>query len=159
VQDNDALMRRLKRYFTVSSKLGGVAAQLFGEKYMGFALDQETHAEDIKKILGSLKGPIMKIAQLLATIPDALPTAYAAELSQLQANAPSMGWPFVSRRMQTELGSNWQERFQSFDKVATAAASLGQVHKALSLKGESLACKLQYLNSGSYTVPSTHTQI
>ena len=50
----------------------------------------------------------MKVAQLIATIPDALPAEYAAELAQLQANAPPMGRPFVRRRMAAELGPDWQ---------------------------------------------------
>jgi predicted unusual protein kinase regulating ubiquinone biosynthesis (AarF/ABC1/UbiB family) len=61
----------------------------------------------------------MKAAQLLATIPDALPPEYARELGQLQANAPAMGWAFVKRRMATELGPDWQARFGKFDKDAS----------------------------------------
>ena len=91
----------------------------------------------------------MKVAQILSTIPDALPKEYARELAQLQANAPHMGWPFVKRRMTAELGPDWQSRFKTFDKEAAAAASLGQVHKAKSLDGEPLACKLQYPDMSS----------
>ncbi|MGE0660315.1 MAG: ABC1 kinase family protein, partial [Reyranellaceae bacterium] len=62
----------------------------------------------------------------------------------LQANAPSMGWTFVRRRMAGELGPDWQSRFAGFDRVASAAASLGQVHRATAHDGTALACKLQY---------------
>jgi predicted unusual protein kinase regulating ubiquinone biosynthesis (AarF/ABC1/UbiB family) len=86
----------------------------------------------------------MKVAQILATIPDALPKEYAAELGQLQANAPSMGWPFVKRRMAAELGPDWLGRFRRFERTAAAAASLGQVHRAEREDGVPLACKLQY---------------
>jgi predicted unusual protein kinase regulating ubiquinone biosynthesis (AarF/ABC1/UbiB family) len=86
----------------------------------------------------------MKVAQLLATIPDALPDEYVRELIQLQANAPAMGWPFVRRRMAGELGVGWQRRFRDFEKTAARAASLGQVHRASALDGTRLACKLQY---------------
>jgi predicted unusual protein kinase regulating ubiquinone biosynthesis (AarF/ABC1/UbiB family) len=86
----------------------------------------------------------MKVAQLLSTIPDALPREYVGELAQLQANAPSMGWPFVKRRMASELGPEWQERFRRFEHEAAAAASLGQVHRATAHDGRKLACKLQY---------------
>ncbi len=55
-----------------------------------------------------------------------------------------MGWPFVRRRMAAELGPDWQSRFAAFEHEAAAAASLGQVHRARSLEGERLACKLQY---------------
>jgi predicted unusual protein kinase regulating ubiquinone biosynthesis (AarF/ABC1/UbiB family) len=98
----------------------------------------------LRAALGGIKGPLMKVAQLLATIPEALPKEYAEELVQLQADAPSMGWPFVKRRMSAELGPDWQSRFRSFEKEAARAASLGQVHRAVALDGRALACKLQY---------------
>jgi predicted unusual protein kinase regulating ubiquinone biosynthesis (AarF/ABC1/UbiB family) len=91
-----------------------------------------------------MKGPIMKVAQMLATIPDVLPEDYAMELAQLQANAPPMGWPFVKRRMASELGAGWQKKFGSFERDAAAAASLGQVHRAVTHDGVPVACKLQY---------------
>jgi predicted unusual protein kinase regulating ubiquinone biosynthesis (AarF/ABC1/UbiB family) len=55
-----------------------------------------------------------------------------------------MGWPFVKRRMKSELGADWETKFRSFDKNAAAAASLGQVHKAVTPDGRTVACKLQY---------------
>ena len=64
----------------------------------------------------------MKEAQILSTIPDAIPEEYAKRLSMLQAEAPSMGWLFVKRRMRTELGINWQDKFKYFDKEAIKAA-------------------------------------
>ncbi len=93
------------------------------------------HAADLKAALGGIKGPLMKVAQLLATIPDALPKEYVNELIQLQANAPAMGWPFVRRRMAGELGPDWQGRFRDFEGIAARAASLGQVHRATALDG------------------------
>ncbi|MBL8630625.1 MAG: AarF/ABC1/UbiB kinase family protein, partial [Rhodospirillaceae bacterium] len=66
------------------------------------------------------------------------------ELAQLQANAPQMGWPFVNRRMTTELGPGWQKKFKTFEHEAARAASLGQVHRATSHDDVLLACKLQY---------------
>src|SRR3546814_13537635 len=55
-----------------------------------------------------------------------------------------MGWPFVKRRMRSELGADWEKRFESFEREAAAAASLGQVHRAVSRDSRDLACKLQY---------------
>ncbi len=124
--------------------MGGLAARLAGERYLGISVDRGRHAADLKAALGGIKGPLMKVAQLLATIPDALPKEYVEELVQLQANAPAMGWPFVRRRMEGELGRDWQTRFRSFDRAAARAASLGQVHRATALDGTELACKLQY---------------
>ena len=106
--------------------------------------DRATNALALAAALGGLKGPIMKVAQLLATIPDALPPEYANELIKLQSQAPPMGWAFVKRRMRAELGPDWEKKFESFEHQPAAAASLGQVHRARALSGEDLACKLQY---------------
>ena len=140
---------RIRRYAKVTSAMGGLAARLAGEKYLGIKIDREQHASDLRAALGGLKGPLMKVAQILSTIPDALPKEYVNELSHLQADAPSMGWLFVKRRMKAELGENWLTNFKDFDKQASAAASLGQVHFAESNEGEKLACKLQYPDMGS----------
>jgi predicted unusual protein kinase regulating ubiquinone biosynthesis (AarF/ABC1/UbiB family) len=135
---------RIARYARVSTAMGGIAARLAGQRYLGLKLERGEHARELRDALGGLKGPLMKVAQILSTIPDALPQEYVQELSQLQADAPSMGWPFVKRRMAAELGPNWQKRFASFERTAASAASLGQVHKAVGLDGRQLACKLQY---------------
>ena len=140
---------RFKRYAKVTSAMGGLAARLAGEKYLGIKIDREQHAADLRAALGGLKGPLMKVAQILATIPDALPKEYVNELSHLQADAPSMGWLFVKRRMKAELGENWLTHFKDFSKSASAAASLGQVHFAKDNQGQKLACKLQYPDMGS----------
>jgi predicted unusual protein kinase regulating ubiquinone biosynthesis (AarF/ABC1/UbiB family) len=144
VPDDDTLTGRVRRYAQVSTAMGGFAARLAGERYLGIGLDRGRHAAELKAVLGGIKGPLMKVAQLLATIPDALPKEYAQELVQLQANAPPMGWPFVRRRMASELGPDWQSRFRDFERTAARAASLGQVHRATALDGTPLACKLQY---------------
>ena len=136
---------RLRRYAKVTSAMGGLAARLAGEKYLGIKIDREQHASDLRAALGGLKGPLMKVAQILATIPDALPKEYVNELSHLQADAPSMGWLFVKRRMKAELGENWLTNFKDFDKQASAAASLGQVHFAESIDGKELACNYNTL--------------
>ena len=140
---------RLRRYAKVTTAMGGLAARLAGEKYLGIKIDREQHASDLRAALGGLKGPLMKVAQILATIPDALPKEYVNELSHLQADAPSMGWLFVKRRMKAELGEDWLSNFKEFDKKASAAASLGQVHFAEDNDGQKLACKLQYPDMGS----------
>jgi predicted unusual protein kinase regulating ubiquinone biosynthesis (AarF/ABC1/UbiB family) len=135
---------RIARYARVSTAVGGLAARMAGERYLGMKIDRDAHAKELRAALGGLKGPLMKVAQLLSTIPDAIPDEYVAELSQLQSNAPSMGWAFVRRRMQAELGPGWESKFRSFSREAAAAASLGQVHRAVGPDGQNLACKLQY---------------
>jgi predicted unusual protein kinase regulating ubiquinone biosynthesis (AarF/ABC1/UbiB family) len=124
--------------------VGGIAARVAGQRVFGLKGGSGAHAEDLKAILGGLKGPLMKVAQFLSTVPDALPPEYAAELAQLQANAPPMGFAFVRRRMSTELGAGWESKFSTFGREAAAAASLGQVHRATLADGREVACKLQY---------------
>ncbi len=143
-EDRSNLFGEVRRMARTSGAVGGIAARLAGQRVFGIKTNQAAHAGDLKAILGGLKGPLMKVAQLLSTIPDALPAEYAAELAQLQANAPPMGWSFVRRRMAGELGPDWQSKFASFSQDAAAAASLGQVHRARLHDGTEVACKLQY---------------
>jgi predicted unusual protein kinase regulating ubiquinone biosynthesis (AarF/ABC1/UbiB family) len=141
---DSTIFGELRRMARTSGAVGGIAARVAGERIFGVKTDKSAHAEDLKAILGGLKGPLMKVAQFLSTVPDALPEEYAQELATLQANAPPMGWPFVRRRMASELGPAWESRFAKFGREAAAAASLGQVHRATLPDGRDVACKLQY---------------
>jgi predicted unusual protein kinase regulating ubiquinone biosynthesis (AarF/ABC1/UbiB family) len=148
-REKNRFTARAARYARVGANVGGVAAKMAGARFLGVDLDRARNAADLAAALGGLKGPIMKVAQLLATIPEALPPEYITELTKLQSQAPPMGWPFVKRRMQAELGPDWQKKFASFEHRPAAAASLGQVHRARSLEGDELACKLQYADMQS----------
>lgn len=142
--DDRSFPTTIKRFWQVGSTVGGLAARVAGQQYLGRDIDDVAYARELKAKLGTIKGPMMKVAQFLATIPDAIPPEYAAELLGLQSQAPAMGIPFVRRRMAAELGADWQTHFREFDLVARAAASLGQVHYAVDLAGQPVACKLQY---------------
>ncbi|HEX3504947.1 MAG TPA: AarF/UbiB family protein [Xanthobacteraceae bacterium] len=135
---------RAARYARVGANVGGVAARYAGRRLLGSEGDRAGEASALSSALGRLKGPLMKVAQLMATVPDLLPPEYAAELQKLQSEAPPMGWAFVKRRMMAELGAGWEKKFASFEHHPAAAASLGQVHRARSHDGAELACKLQY---------------
>jgi predicted unusual protein kinase regulating ubiquinone biosynthesis (AarF/ABC1/UbiB family) len=135
---------RAARYARVGANVSGVAARYAGRRLLGGAPNRAGEAVALSSALGRLKGPLMKVAQLMATIPDLLPPEYATELQKLQSEAPPMGWAFVKRRMMAELGAGWEKKFASFEHQPAAAASLGQVHRARSLDGALLACKLQY---------------
>ncbi len=143
-REANRMTARLGRYARVGGNMSGIAARLATGKLLGWDQDPAKNAAFIAESLGELKGPLMKVAQLLSTIPDAVPPEYAAELASLQANAPPMGWAFVKRRMRAELGPCWQDKFDRFEKKPAAAASLGQVHRAYDQDGTMLACKLQY---------------
>jgi predicted unusual protein kinase regulating ubiquinone biosynthesis (AarF/ABC1/UbiB family) len=147
--DRSTVRGRVSRYGRVGVAVGGAAMRMAGSRYLGRESDHERNAADLKLALGGLKGPLMKAAQILATIPDALPADYARELAELQANAPPMGWAFVRRRMAAELGADWQEKFTDFPREAIRAASLGQVHAATDLTGRKVASKLQYPDMAS----------
>ena len=140
---------RLKRYARVGAAVGGLGVRFGAGRLFGIEVDKGKHAAELTAALGGLKGPLMKVAQLMSTIPDALPDEYVKELIQLQSNAPSMGWPFVKRRMAAELGPAWEKKFAEFSREAVAAASLGQVHRATAHDGAALACKLQYPDMNS----------
>jgi predicted unusual protein kinase regulating ubiquinone biosynthesis (AarF/ABC1/UbiB family) len=142
--EDNRFSARAMRYARVGSNVGAVAARVATGRLLGRQLDNRADATALAAALGGLKGPLMKVAQLLSTIPEALPPEYARELSQLQSNAPPMGPAFVRRRLVAELGSDWRERFGSFAETSVASASLGQVHRATTRAGEPLAVKLQY---------------
>jgi predicted unusual protein kinase regulating ubiquinone biosynthesis (AarF/ABC1/UbiB family) len=149
MSDRSNLFGEIRRMARTSGAVGGIAARLAGARMFGIKTDRSAHAEDLRMVLGGLKGPLMKVAQFLSTVPDALPAEYAEELAHLQSNAPPMGWNFVRRRMASELGPDWESRFASFSREAAAAASLGQVHRARLPDGTEVACKLQYPDMAS----------
>ncbi len=135
---------QLKRTAKVAGRMGGFGARLAGKALLNVGGDHDVQAAALSKALGNLKGPLVKIAQMLATVPDVIGEDYAKELAKLQANAPPMGAAFVKRRMRTELGPDWRDRFDSFEIDAAAAASLGQVHRATIDGDRQVAVKLQY---------------
>jgi predicted unusual protein kinase regulating ubiquinone biosynthesis (AarF/ABC1/UbiB family) len=142
----DGLAKRLTRFARVSAGLGGVAARGAARSLSGTAVFSAKNAADLTQVLGNLRGPVMKVAQFVATVPGVLPPEVAAPLLTLQTSAPPMGAGFVRRRMAAELGPDWEKKFKTFDREAAAAASLGQVHRATAKDGSALACKLQYPN-------------
>ena len=89
--ERDNLGGRIKRYGKVSTTVAGLAARVAGERFLGIKIERGQHAEDLMMALGGLKGPLMKIGQILSTIPEALPPEYAQTFQQLQSNAPPMG--------------------------------------------------------------------
>ncbi len=143
-EEESRLSARAARYMRVGTNVGTVVVKAAGQRLLGMKNDDAKLAAELAAALGGLKGPIMKVAQLISTIPEAVPAEYARELGTLQSQAPPMGPAFVRRRMIAELGPDWATRFASFEPAAVASASLGQVHRAVHHDGRELAVKLQY---------------
>ncbi len=143
----DSLAGQLKRHKDLVGAMWRLLPQLVDSNGSDDSLAQR--ALIAQTVLGNLKGPMMKIGQLFGNIPSLLPEPYADSFRSLQSHAPSMGWPFVKRRMAGELGPQWESLFESFSKKAVFAASLGQVHRGRLVQGDEVALKLQYPNMAS----------
>ena len=89
VLDKNKFSKRANRYIQLTGQVGGILTRLGANKFLGLNINKNKHALDLKKDLGEVKGPFMKIAQLLSMIPDALPIEYSNQLIQLQSHAPS----------------------------------------------------------------------
>ena len=142
--ERNRLAGRLQRTARVGAGLAGAGVSYGVNRWLGGDDADARNAKLFKDALGQMKGPLMKVAQMVATVPDLLPPEFAEQFVELQTNAPAMGAPFVRRRMAAELGPDWRARFGAFEMEAAAAASLGQVHRAAALDGRPLAVKLQY---------------
>jgi predicted unusual protein kinase regulating ubiquinone biosynthesis (AarF/ABC1/UbiB family) len=113
---------------------------------------QARTAEQLFAVLGELKGGAMKVGQALSVFEAALPEDVAAPyrdaLTRLQEAAPPMPAATVHRVLDEQFGRSWHDRFREFDDVPAAAASIGQVHKAIWADGREVAVKLQYPGAG-----------
>lgn len=134
--------------------IAGRAAVGFGRKLVGgdkteinAQLNQKA-AEQLFAVLGELKGGAMKFGQALsvmeAAVPEEFGEHYREALTKLQAAAPPMPTTTVHRVLDQQLGTQWRQRFQSFEDTPAASASIGQVHKAVWSDGRTVAVKVQY---------------
>ncbi len=118
---------------------------------VGAELSAKT-AEQLFAVLGELKGGAMKFGQALsvfeAAVPEEMAGPYREALTKLQAGAPPMPSSTVHRVLAEQLGTGWRERFSSFEDEHAAAASIGQVHRAVWQDGREVAVKIQYPGAG-----------
>lgn len=150
---------RLRRQATVVRLTARNAARFLGVRVMGRVAGDERRAaletqaairtaEDVAEQLGHMKGALMKVGQLVSFIVEALPEDAQQALSTLQANAPPMAPSLAAEVVREELGGDPERIFLDWSPAAFAAASVGQVHRAVGRDGRALAVKVQYPGVG-----------
>jgi len=154
-----------RRAVTRSAKLAGLPLGVAGRATIGFgkrlggrpaelvaAELQARTAEQLFQVLGQLKGGAMKMGQALsvfeAALPEEVAAPYRAALTKLQEAAPPLPATTVHAVLAKELGADWRTQFTSFNDTPAAAASIGQVHRAVWGDGREVAVKIQYPGAG-----------
>ena len=149
---------RTARLAALPLGFAGRAALGLGKRVTGLASEvisaevQLRTAEHLFKVLGQLKGGAMKMGQALsvfeAALPEEIAGPYRAALTRLQEAAPPLPAASVHKVIHDEFGPRWRQRFRELDDTPAAAASIGQVHKAIWRDGREVAVKVQYPGAG-----------
>jgi len=144
-----------KRFLKLAGMSASIAKNVASHKVKGLFRDEQSHAQSqeqlytdigkqIAQTLGEMKGAVMKVGQIASQVKDMLPEEVASALEVLQKESPPMPYPMIRRQLIKALGDTPENLFAHFDETPFAAASIGQVHRALTKDGEECVVKIQY---------------
>lgn len=144
-----------KRFMKLAGMTASIAGKAAKNSFKNLSSDETKRAEarsqmlqdvgiQIAETLGEMKGAVMKVGQIASQYKEVFPPEVAAALEKLQNNAPAMPYAVIKSQVETELGMPIEEAFQQFEPQPFAAASIGQVHKAILNSGQPVVVKVQY---------------
>ena len=144
-----------KRFLKLAGMSASIAKNVASHKVKGLFRDDAAHAQrqeqweceigrQIAQTLGEMKGAVMNVGQIASQVKDMLPDEVASALEVLQKESPPMPYPMTRRQLIKALGDTPENLFAHFDETPFAAASIGQVHRALTKEGEECVVKIQY---------------
>ena len=144
-----------RRFMKLAGMTASIATKAVSTSIKSINADEDKKAEaksqlyqeigiKIADTLGEMKGAVMKVGQIASQYKDIFPPEVQNSIAKLQRQAPALPFPQIKKQLENELGKPLEQLFQSFEETPFAAASIGQVHKAVLLNGQAVVVKVQY---------------
>ena len=144
-----------RRFMKLASMTASIATKTVSNSIRNITADEEQKNASRSKLfqdiglqiadtLGEMKGAVMKVGQIASQYKDIFPPEVAKAISKLQRQAPAMPFAEIKTQVEQELGKPLAQIFKSFEEQPFAAASIGQVHKAVLPNGQQVVVKVQY---------------